>query len=144
MTGVAEQVPRAEVPAHGSLIPRAGGGEKPLASSKCTYRTKTTRRLQARDNANPGALAPSGQDGPRGTHGRLLQSCPQRRARQPWVGAERMCGLLLNLVKALCASDEVLRFPRSGVYRLLAYKDKKAGPAKTVPVDRGRGGRGSG
>ena len=59
MTGVAEQVPRAEVPANGSLIPRASGGEKPPARSKCTYRTKTTRmaaRLRQREPQDPSRL----------------------------------------------------------------------------------------
>ena len=145
MTGIAERVPRAEVPANGFLIPRAGGGEKPPYQFEMHISDQEDPNgRKPGTTRTAGSLAPSGQDGPRGIHRRLLQYCPQRRASQPQVGAERMCGLLLNLVKALRVSDEVRRFPRNGAYWLLAYKDKNAEPAKTVPFDRGRGGRGSG
>ena len=137
MTNIAKQVPWPEDPANGSLTVRAGGGEQPPCQFEMHISDQDDPNGRKPETTRTaGSLAPSGQDGPRGTHGRLLQSCPQRRARQPWAGAERMCGLLLNVVKELQEDCEQLaryiqwRKDREGASRstLTVTPPARAGP----------------
>ena len=95
MTGIAEKVPRAEVPANGFLNPRASEGEKPRPSSKCTYRTKTTRMAASLGQREP--------HGPSRLRARMVRAEPLGGYSNPALnGVQGSLGWVLNGCAACC------------------------------------------